>query len=45
MIFVDTSAVFALASARDLKHHAARRQFDALLRTQRRLLTQNYVPA
>ena len=43
MIFVDTSAVFALASARDLKHYAARRQFDALLRTRRRLLTHNYV--
>ena len=43
MIFVDTSAVFALASARDLKHREARRLFDALLWTRRRLVTHSYV--
>ncbi|MCY4635344.1 MAG: PIN domain-containing protein [Acidobacteria bacterium] len=43
MIFVDTSAVFALAGTRDLKHRAARQRFDALLRTRRRLLTHSYV--
>ena len=32
MIFVDTSTVFALASARDMKHREARRLFDALFR-------------
>ena len=43
MIFIDTSAVFALASARDLNHHGARRRFDALLRTRRQILTHSYV--
>ena len=45
MIFVDTSAVLALASHRDLRHHEARRLFDELLRTDRRLLTHSYVLA
>ena len=43
MIFIDTSAVFALASARDLNHRGARRRFDALLRNRRQLLTHSYV--
>ena len=43
MIFIDTSAVFALASARDLNHHGARRRFAALLRTRRQILTHSYV--
>ena len=45
MIFVDTSAVLALASHRDLRHQEARRRFDELLRTDRRLLTHSYVLA
>ena len=43
MIFIDTSAVFPLASARDLNHNEARRRFDALLRSRRQLLTHRYV--
>ena len=43
MIFIDTSAVFALASARDLNHRGARRRYDALLHTRRQLLTHSYV--
>lgn len=43
MIFIDTSAIFALASARDIEHQAARRRFGTLLRTRRRLLTHSYV--
>ena len=43
MTFIDTSAVFALASARDLKHREARRRFDVLLRNGHRLLTHSYV--
>lgn len=43
MIFVDTSAVFALASDRDQRHLEARISFDTLLRTKRRLLTHSYV--
>ena len=43
MIFVDTSALFALASDRDSQHREARLAFDRLLRTERRLLTHSYV--
>lgn len=43
MIFVDTSALFALASDRDQRHQEARVSFDRLLRARRRLLTHSYV--
>ena len=43
MIFVDTSALFALACDRDLKHREARLAFDRLLQAERRLLTHSYV--
>lgn len=43
MIFVDTSAIFALASERDQRHGEARLLFAALLRTRRRLITHSYV--
>ncbi len=43
MIFVDTSAIYALASAHDSRHREARRSFDALLRTERPLVTHSYV--
>ena len=43
MIFVDTSALFALANDRDLKHREARLAFDRLLQAERRLLTHSYV--
>lgn len=43
MIFVDTSALFALASDRDQRHQEARNSFDRLLRARRRLLTHSYV--
>lgn len=45
MIFVDTSALFALASDRDQRHREARVSFDRLLRARRRLLTRSYVLA
>lgn len=43
MIFVDTSAFFALADGRDARHDEATRSFDALLRAGRPLLTHSYV--
>ena len=43
MIFVDTSAIYALADRRDANHLEARRIFDGLLRTKRRLCTHSYV--
>ena len=43
MIFVDTSALFALASQRDQKHREARLAFDRLLQAERPLLTHSYV--
>lgn len=43
MIFVDTSALFALASDRDQRHQEARNSLDRLLRARRRLLTHSYV--
>ena len=43
MIFVDTSAIFALASDRDSRHREARRLFDTLLRSERGMITHSYV--
>ena len=43
MIFVDTSAIFALADELDIHHQEAKRLFDALLRTERRRVTHSYV--
>ena len=43
MIFVDTSAIYALASAREPHHREARRSFDALLQAGRPLVTHSYV--
>ena len=43
MIFVDTSAFFALADGRDARHGEATRSFEALLRAGRRLVTHSYV--
>ena len=43
MIFVDTSAIYALASDRDSRHHEARRSFAALLRAERPLVTHSDV--
>jgi predicted nucleic acid-binding protein len=43
MIFVDTSAIFALADGRDARHDEAARSFEALLRAGRRLVTHSYV--
>ena len=43
MIFVDTSAVYALADRRDRNHQTALRRFDAALRSGRPLITHDYV--
>ena len=43
MIFVDTSAIYALAGARERHHREARRSFDALLQAERPLVTHSYV--
>jgi uncharacterized protein len=43
LIFVDTSALYALADAGDPHHADARRLLSALLRTEEGLLTHNYV--
>lgn len=43
MIFVDTSAFYALADAGDPHHADARRLFSALLQREEGLLTHNYV--
>ena len=43
MIFLDTSAIYALADARDLKHQVAIERFQAILETQEEILTHNYV--
>ena len=45
MIFVDTSAIYALASERDSRHREARRSFKTLLQTERPLVTHSYVVA
>jgi predicted nucleic acid-binding protein len=43
LIFVDTSALYALADRADANHGEARRRFSALLRSAESLLTHNYV--
>ncbi len=43
MIFVDTSAIYALASDGDPRHGEARRSFHALLQSERPLITHSYV--
>jgi predicted nucleic acid-binding protein len=43
MIFLDTSAVYALADRGDDNHEPAKRRFDALLTEGHRLLTHSYV--
>ena len=43
MIFLDTSAIFALADARDANHDQARQLFDQALRTGQEILVHNYV--
>ena len=43
MIFLDTSAIYALASRSDPNHAAARRKFSAILTSELPLVTHNYV--
>lgn len=43
MIFVDTSALYALADRSDPNHDEARLRFSAVLKTAETLLTHNYV--
>ena len=43
MIFVDTSALYALADRADRNHDEARLRFTAVLKTGEALLTHNYV--
>lgn len=43
MIFLDTSAIYALADARDPRHPIARERFRTLLAAGERLVTHNYV--
>ena len=43
MIFLDTSAIYALADRRDPRHAAARAHFETLLSDGETLLTHNYV--
>ena len=43
MIFVDTSALYALADRADQNHDKARLRFSAVLKTAEALLTHNYV--
>ena len=43
MIFLDTSAIYALADATDLKHQVAIERFQAILEAQEEILTHNYV--
>ena len=45
MIFVDTSAIYALADRRDVNHPDATRMFGNLLQAGRRLFTHSYVLA
>ena len=42
-VFADSSFFFALAAKRDVAHSSAVRQFGALLRKQRRIVTTDYV--
>lgn len=43
MIFLDTSAIYALASRNDPNHAAARRKFSAILTSETPIITHNYV--
>ncbi|MDQ7848986.1 MAG: PIN domain-containing protein [Armatimonadota bacterium] len=43
MIFLDTSAIYALANAQDSNHVSAQRSLQALLEAGEELLTHNYV--
>jgi len=43
MIFIDTSAIYALADRADPWHQAAKERFEGLLRGGERPLTHNYV--
>jgi predicted nucleic acid-binding protein len=43
MIFLDTSAIYALADRRDPHHDLAKEQFQALLDAGEEVLTHNYV--
>jgi predicted nucleic acid-binding protein len=43
VIFVDTSAIYALADRADKNHAAAKRQFDAILARGESLLLHNYI--
>lgn len=43
MIFVDTSALYALTDSRDANHAVAKARFAAILDSGRSLLTHNYV--
>jgi len=45
VIFVDTSAIYALADRRDVNHPDATRMFGNLLQAGRRLFTHSYVLA
>lgn len=45
MIFVDTSAIYALTNRLDLRHAVATERFRSLLDAEERLLTHNYVLA
>jgi predicted nucleic acid-binding protein len=43
MIFLDTSAIYAMADRADPRHHPAKERFEALLDAGERVLTHNYV--
>jgi predicted nucleic acid-binding protein len=43
VIFLDTSAIYALADKRDANHKEAKRLYDAALRSGRAIVTHNYV--
>ncbi len=43
MIFLDTSAIYALADRGDLRHETARELFEAVLARGETLITHNYV--
>lgn len=43
MIFLDTSAIYALADRGDLRHETARELFEAVLARSETLITHNYV--
>lgn len=45
MIFLDTSAIYALADRADLRHERAKERFQALLDIGEGILTHNYVLA